>query len=122
MTLEYSALIVDLGKAIESLSREHAEWSQATFGSDAKRGPIGPLRHLAKEAQEAAEKPGDIVEYADCLLLVLDASRRAGFKPMELLRATYAKLQVNKRRQWPTAPSDEPVEHIPTDGELKEHA
>ena len=25
---------------------EHAEWSQATFGTDAVRGPLGALRHF----------------------------------------------------------------------------
>lgn len=33
---------------------DHAEWSQETFGNV---GPIGPLKHLAKEAMEAAAAP-----------------------------------------------------------------
>lgn len=32
----------------------HAEWSQATFGN---AGPVGPLKHLSKEALEAANSP-----------------------------------------------------------------
>ncbi|EES8442228.1 DUF550 domain-containing protein [Escherichia coli] len=44
--------------ALESLEREqirheHAKWSDSTFGCV---GPIGPLKHLSKEALEAAEK------------------------------------------------------------------
>ncbi len=37
------------------LWNELSKWSQETFGSDAERGPIGPLRHLKLEADEAIE-------------------------------------------------------------------
>lgn len=55
----------------------HAEWSQATFGNV---GPVGPLKHLSKEALEAAEQPGDLSEWADMQFLLWDAQRRAGIK------------------------------------------
>src|SRR5688500_7375797 len=61
---------------IHQLWLDQAEWSQATFGSDDERGPIGALKHLAKEAVEAQAAPDDEEEYADCLLLILDAARR----------------------------------------------
>ena len=35
----------------EQVRSAHAEWSQATFGNV---GPVGPLKHLSKEALEAA--------------------------------------------------------------------
>lgn len=35
----------------DQVRREHAEWSQATFGNV---GPVGPLKHLSKEALDAA--------------------------------------------------------------------
>ncbi|EOK5264581.1 dATP/dGTP pyrophosphohydrolase domain-containing protein [Escherichia coli] len=35
------------------MRHEHAKWSDSTFGCV---GPIGPLKHLSKEALEAAEK------------------------------------------------------------------
>ncbi|MGT8938178.1 dATP/dGTP pyrophosphohydrolase domain-containing protein, partial [Klebsiella pneumoniae] len=53
----------------------HAEWSQATFGNV---GPVGPLKHLSKEALEAAAEPGDLSEWADMQFLLWDAQRRAG--------------------------------------------
>ncbi len=46
----------------EQVRREHAEWSQTTFGNV---GPVGPLKHLSKEALEAAAEPGDLSEWAD---------------------------------------------------------
>ena len=88
-----------------------AEWSDKTFGDPSQRGPLGPLKHLAKEAAEAQEKPGDLSEYADCLILVLDAARRAGFTDEELLQAGFDKMEVNRSRDWPTPQGDEPAEH-----------
>ena len=101
-----------LGAELEELAEDQSEWSQATFGSDQQRGPVGPLKHLEKEAREAAANPSDVSEYADCLLLLLDASRRAGITPLELVRAGAAKMQTNKVRRWGTPTADGPVEHV----------
>lgn len=58
----------------DQVRQEHAEWSQATFGNV---GPVGPLKHLSKEALEAAAEPGDLSEWADMQFLLWDAQRRA---------------------------------------------
>jgi hypothetical protein len=92
---------------------EQAAWSQATFGSDTVKGPIGALKHLEKEAREAQNDPTDFVEYADCLFLTFDAARRAGLTLDSLLDYAFAKLEKNKKRVWPAPTmSDEPVEHV----------
>lgn len=88
------------------------DWSQKTFGSDKERGPIGPLKHLRKEAKEAIAKPNDLEEYADCLFLVFDATRRAGFSYDQLVEACFAKLAENKGRKWQKPTKDGPVEHV----------
>jgi hypothetical protein len=59
--------------AREQVRREHATWSQATFGDV---GPVGPLKHLSKEALEAAAEPSDLTEWADMQFLLWDAQRR----------------------------------------------
>lgn len=108
----FQALAIwSLGSAFFHLYWDHARWSQATFGLDSERGPLGPLKHLEKEAKEAQEKPTDKSEYADCLLLILDASRRAGIEPLELILEAQKKLKINQAREWPKTSSDEPVEH-----------
>lgn len=106
--------MVKLGKEFRMLSAEHWAWSQVTFGTAAERGPIGALKHLEKEAREAQAVPTDKVEYADCLLLLLDASRRAGIGPLELVRLARDKHQINRtKRTWPKpAKGDEPTEHV----------
>ena len=98
----------------------HSKWSQATFGIDSERGPLGALKHLEKEAREAqAEVSGPTAtgklheEIADCLFLTFDAARRAGMTLNELLDTAFTKLDKNKKRIWakPTN-SDEPIEHV----------
>lgn len=92
----------------ERIRREHAEWSQATFGNV---GPIGPLKHLSKEALEAAAEPEDLSEWADMQFLLWDAQRRMGLSDEFITRAMIEKLAINKARQWPD----------PKDGELRLH-
>lgn len=96
---------------IELVYLQHAQWSQSTFGSDKERGPLGPIRHLKKEAEELEANPYDASEYADALLLVFDASRRAGIDFPALVRATAAKMEVNRQREWPKGEADQPIEH-----------
>lgn len=96
-------------KEREQVRREHAEWSQATFGNV---GPVGPLKHLAKEAMEAAEEPGDLSEWADMQFLMWDAQRRAGITDEQITQAMIEKLAVNKQREWPEPKDGEPRLHI----------
>ena len=93
----------------EQVRREHAEWSQATFGNV---GPIGPLKHLAKEAMEAAAEPDDLSEWADMQFLLWDAQRRAGITDEQITQAMIEKLAVNKQRSWPEPKDGEPRLHI----------
>ncbi|WP_340043559.1 DUF550 domain-containing protein [Klebsiella pneumoniae] len=93
----------------EQVRQEHAEWSQATFGNV---GPVGPLKHLSKEALEAAAEPGDLSEWADMQFLLWDAQRRAGITDDQITQAMIDKLAVNKQREWPEPKDGEPRLHI----------
>ena len=93
----------------EQVRREHAEWSQATFGNV---GPVGPLKHLSKEALEAAAEPGDLSEWADMQFLLWDTQRRAGITDEQITQAMIDKLAVNKQREWPEPKDGEPRLHI----------
>lgn len=104
---------VPMGGDFHAFARAQSEWSQATFGTDQQRGPIGPLKHLEKEAREAQENPTDIYEFVDCLFLTLDASRRAGFSSESLLHFAWEKLTINKSRDWPKVTDmNAAVEHV----------
>lgn len=94
------------------IRQRHAEWSQATFGDV---GPVGPLKHLSKEALEAAAEPNDLSEWADMQFLLWDAQRRAGISDGEITAAMEEKLKVNMARQWPAPKDGEPRLHIKTE-------
>jgi len=91
------------------IRRRHAEWSEKTFGNV---GPIGPLKHLSKEALEAAADPGDLSEWADMQFLLWDAQRRAGITDEQITEALEEKLKVNMTRHWPEPKDGEPRLHI----------
>ncbi|EBP6074874.1 DUF550 domain-containing protein [Salmonella enterica subsp. enterica serovar Muenchen] len=93
----------------EQIRREHAEWSDVTFGDV---GPVGPLKHLSKEALESAAEPGDLSEWADMQFLLWDAQRRAGISDEQITQAMVEKLAVNKKREWPEPKDGEPRLHI----------
>ncbi|CAH2818511.1 MULTISPECIES: DUF550 domain-containing protein [Salmonella] len=93
----------------ERIRREHAEWSDKTFGDV---GPVGPLKHLSKEALEAAAEPDDLSEWADMQFLLWDAQRRAGISDGKITAAMEEKLKVNMARQWPEPKDGEPRLHI----------
>ncbi|KJM82924.1 hypothetical protein SS33_25735 [Enterobacter kobei] len=95
------------------IRRRHAEWSEKTFGNV---GPIGPLKHLSKEALEAAADPGDLSEWADMQFLLWDAQRRAGITDEQITAAMEEKLKVNMAHQWPEPKDGEPRLHIKTGG------
>ncbi|EDL9493053.1 DUF550 domain-containing protein [Salmonella enterica subsp. enterica] len=93
----------------EQVRREHAEWSDKTFGDV---GPVGPLKHLSKEALETAAEPDDLSEWADMQFLLWDAQRRAGISDEQITLAMVEKLAVNKKREWPEPKDGEPRLHI----------
>lgn len=91
------------------IRQRHAEWSDKTFGNV---GPVGPLKHLSKEALEAVAEPDDLSEWADMQFLLWDAQRRAGISDGEITAAMEEKLKVNMARQWPEPKDGEPRLHI----------
>ncbi len=97
----------------EQIRHEHAKWSDSTFGCV---GPIGPLKHLSKEALEAAAEPDDLSEWADMQFLLWDAQRRAGISDAEITAAMEDKLKINMEHQWPEPKDGEPRLHIKEPG------
>ena len=97
----------------EQIRDENAKWSDSTFGCV---GPIVPLKHLSKEALEAAAEPDDLSEWADMQFLLWDAQRRAGISDAEITVAMEDKLKIIMERQWPEPKDGEPRLHIKEPG------
>ncbi|WP_449543626.1 DUF550 domain-containing protein [Enterobacter ludwigii] len=93
----------------EQVRRDHAKWSLSTFGDV---GPVGPLKHLSREALEAAANPCDPFEWADMQFLLWNAQMRMGISDEFITWAMVEKLAINKARQWPEPKDGEPCLHI----------
>ena len=57
------------------------------------------LRHLEKEIQELEAEPNDIMEFADCFMLLLDAASYQDISISDIWRAMGEKLEINKARK-----------------------
>ena len=99
---------------IQRLQDNIAEWSDASFGTDDRT--IGILNHLKEEIEEVVEAknnyeedPTGILqarmasEFADCLILILDAARKSDLDTTLLLQAAEHKMQINRNREWKPA-------------------
>jgi hypothetical protein len=101
---------------MRQLWEDLAIWSQRTFGPDSERDYVGPLYHLHREVDEALAAPVEDLaeELADCLLLVLDAARRAGLTFDEFRITASTKLRKNEDRTYGPPDHEGVSEHIRT--------
>ena len=84
-------------------------FTDATFGEST---PRSKALHLAEEAKEAAADPADVIEWADCMILLLDGARKAGFTTEHLYQAVLKKMEINKSRKWGEKDKDGVVRHV----------
>ena len=98
---------------LEFLFNDIAAWSNATFGDESERGPVGPLKHIVKEIEGELlpHDPKDVIELADVLILLLDATRRAGYDATQLVTAAITKMAINKKRTYRRVLEGEVSEH-----------
>lgn len=87
-------------------------WSKKTFGEAGERGGQGCANHLIHEAKELAENPNDIMEGADCFILLMDWMWREGYSIYDLLSAVQEKQKINEQREWGQPDKDGVIEHI----------
>jgi NTP pyrophosphatase (non-canonical NTP hydrolase) len=99
------------------LVNELAEWSNNTFGH--KRKAIAPVYKLKDEVRElidAMEKAPENWraienELADCLILILDASKKHGLTASGILSNARSKFEKLKTRTWGKADSNDTFQH-----------
>lgn len=88
-------------------------WSRETFGPSKRTKGI--IAHIRKELKEIEEKPEDLTEWVDVIILALDGAWRAGYTPYQILMGIRLKQMENQKRTWPdwrTASEDEAIEHV----------
>jgi len=105
-------------KRLQILMDDIQEWTGKTFGEGPDR-IVPNLKHLQKEVPELIEaiETGTMdhiirAEFADCFILLLQASTRYGLKAEDIESICNAKMIVNKGRAWGKPDADGLVEHI----------
>ena len=77
--------------SLEGLKREIVEVEEELGSSDQiSSSNVRLFRHKSRLSKE----------YVDCLMYILDSSRRAGISQSELFTAFKEKLEINKKRNW----------------------
>ena len=85
------------------------KWTAEQF----KGQPLsGKFAHLRKEIAELEANPNDLMEYADCYMLLVDIAGKNNIQLSDIHRAAGEKLVINKNRTWGEPNDDGSVEHV----------
>lgn len=94
---------------INDLQHDLKCWTEKQFP---QRNTNGICAHLRKETAEVEKSPKDVIEYADCMMLLLDAASYNGIHASDILSACYKKLDINKSRKWGKPNAQGFTEHV----------
>jgi len=82
---------------LRNLESIRFEWSKKTFPGATTQSA---LEHLKDEIKEIEADPSDVVEYADALMLLMEAAARNQITVDQILVAFQEKHQKNTTRKW----------------------
>lgn len=95
----------------EQIMQRQINFSGKVFGPGARTKGI--CQHIRKELAEIENKPFDLYEWIDIIILGMDGAWRAGFTAREVAIALLNKQDINVERSWPPPVSEDlPIEHI----------
>ena len=93
----------------QDLQNDIAAFTDSVFG---KSNPVSKLKHLREEVDELIEEPTDTMEWADCMILLIDAAKKAGHDMDDLYKFVNAKMEINKTRKWGEPDEDGVIRHV----------
>ena len=99
---------------VDVLQAEIDAWARRTFPDSNLRSKFA---HLRDELDEILERPGDSHEWADALILLIQAAAFAGHSFSGLLSAVRAKHEINLGRTWGKPDERGVVKHVLEGGE-----
>ena len=102
-----------LNPRLRDILAEQRDFSLSTFGPGKRQA--GVVAHIRKELVEVETADDPLSEWVDVMILAFDGALRSGASPNEVVSALQAKIDKNRRREWPdwrTMPDDSPIEHI----------
>lgn len=77
----------------------HIEWSANAFGFGSPSHAL--VRHIKKKCDEIVERPDDLEEWVDVIILACDGAWRAGYDPHSIIAMLEYKQKKNFARTWP---------------------
>ncbi len=80
---------------IRELQNEIRQWADTVFPERTAYGAMTKL--VMHEIPEMLRNPEDPLEYADILILVLDAAALLG---IDVADAVHRKMEINRKRTW----------------------
>lgn len=83
----------------DDLQEKIAKWSSETFG-DKQGDPSIIFPKLLEEIEELKENTNDIIEFADCIMILLDIAYIKGISASEIYKAMEKKYLINCSRTW----------------------
>lgn len=98
---------------IQQYIRKQIVWSLKTFGPGKR--DTGIIDNIRKELIEIEDRPGDIMEWVDVIILALDGAWRNGHTSTGIIKALREKQSMNAARKWPdwkTSESGKAIGHI----------
>ncbi len=93
----------------QKMQDDIGEFCDKTFGQSTI---TSKLIHLREEIDEVEADPSDIIEWADCTILLLDGLRKAGYSTEDLHDAMLKKMEINRNRKWGEMDEDGVVRHV----------
>ena len=91
------------------MQEKQYKWSRETFGESSLESNID---HLRDELNEVVENPNDIEEWADVMLLYMNASSFVGHTMDDIFEAVQKKYEKNNKRTWGEPDERGVVKHI----------
>ena len=99
----------EFNEKLDCLQKDLYEWASNQF----KDQPVsGKFAHLRKEVNELESDQKDVMEYADCYMLLMDIASNNGVLLSDIHAAAERKLEINKKRKWGKQSEDGSVEHV----------
>ena len=92
-----------------TIQKTIAEWSKETFKDSTI---LSNIEHLRDEIDEIEEFPENIEEWADVIILYMNAAYLSGHSMDEILIAVHKKFEKNKNRSWGEPDERGVVKHI----------
>lgn len=112
---------MDWTRSIGKLFKDYNKWSKNQFPNSTSQSSLEGLKREIIEVEIELNKPfketsKSVIgtEYVDCLMYIIDSSRRSGISERKLIKLFRKKLKINQKRDWKIN-EDKSYSHIKTE-------